>query len=529
MLASSTGGDRFIAPAAMMRGRGYGSLGAKMGRRTLRKLLVANRGEIALRIIRSARLMGIATVAVFSEADRESAHLAAADEAFSIGPAEAQHSYLNIGAILEAADRTGADAIHPGYGFLSERPEFARAVEDHGLIFVGPPAGVMELLGDKAAARRLAVASGIPVIPGIESGDPAAVQGLGAASGFPLVVKAAAGGGGRGMRLVREASEIQPALEAATREAHTAFGDGRLLVERYLEEPRHVEVQLMGDGRGKVIALGDRDCSIQRRYQKLLEESPAPGLSEGLRQQLTDAALRLASRARYRSAGTAEFLVAGDRFYFLEVNARLQVEHPVTEMRYGCDLVGEQLRVAQGDALSEVPMPRGCAIECRVNAEEPEHDFRPATGEVLYLHLPAGPNVRVDTSLQPGAVVSAHYDGLLAKVVCFGLTREEARMRMISALGEFTLAGVPHTAALMRDIVASEPFSEVRLSTRFIQRWFRDWQPDADTVRAALVAAALLTGRDRAMPSAAGGSSRRADGDRSPWTRLGHFELWSRQ
>ena len=356
--------------------------------RRLTKLLIANRGEIALRIIRSARLFGLKTVAIYSAADAQSAHVGAADEAIAIGPAEAAKSYLDIAAIVAAAKKSGADAIQSGYGFLSERPEFAQAAADAQIVFVGPRPEVMAALGDKVAARRIAVAAGVPVVPGIDAAEISAAREFAAAAGYPILIKAAAGGGGRGMRVVAEAAQLESALEGAAREAAAAFGDGRIFVEKYLAHPRHIEIQILGDERGGVVALGERDCSIQRRHQKIVEESPAPGLSDQMRAKIIDAALKLARAAHYTNAGTAEFLVEGDNFYFLEVNARLQVEHPVTEMRFGCDLVCEQLRIAAGDKVSQPAAPRGAAIECRINAEDPEHDFRPATGTVLHLSVP---------------------------------------------------------------------------------------------------------------------------------------------
>ncbi len=386
---------------------------------SIRKLLIANRGEIALRVIRTARTMGIRTIAIFSDADAKAVHVIAADEAVHIGPSDPRASYLNIDAIIAAAGATGADAIHPGYGFLSERPEFARATAQAGLIFVGPPAEVMAALGDKLTARRLAVQAGVPVVPGIDVADLACARKFGATAGYPILVKAAAGGGGRGMRVVEAEPDLEPLLEAAAREAQAAFGDGRVFLEKYLAHPRHIEIQLLADEHGRVVALGERECSIQRRHQKLIEESPAPGLSDALRDRIIEAALRLARDASYRNAGTAEFLVDGDQFYFLEVNARLQVEHPVTEIRFARDLVADQLMIAAGDHVVEPVAPRYSALECRVNAEDAAHDFRPATGTVLELNLPAGPGVRVDTQLALAAQVSPFYDSLLAKVICW--------------------------------------------------------------------------------------------------------------
>ncbi len=499
-----------------------------MARRGLKKLLVANRGEIALRIMRSARLMGLKTVAVYSEVDAGSAHVAAADEARLIGPAEAALSYLNIEAIVAAAKASHADAIHPGYGFLSERPEFARAVTRAGIIFVGPPADVMTALGDKLAARRLASENGVPTVPGSEIADPAAARAFAAQAGFPILVKAVAGGGGRGMRVIAGESQLEAALEAAAREAAAAFGDGRVFLEKYLERPRHVEVQVIGDAQ-RVVALGERECSIQRRHQKIIEESPAPGLSDATRTKMIDAAIRLAEAVGYRSAGTVEFLVEGDNFYFLEANTRLQVEHPVTEMRFGCDLVAEQIRVASGGRVAQPRAPRGAAIECRVYAEDAARDFRPAIGRVKQLNLPAGPGVRVDTHLGPGATVSAYYDGMLAKIIATGETREEARRRMVLALDEFSLLGVTNTAAFLRDVIDSEPFARAKLSTGFLPNFFPQWRPAQDCLDAALIAAALNA--DGAFGAASRGSpeSAPARAARSPWDDLKGFNLWSRR
>jgi acetyl/propionyl-CoA carboxylase alpha subunit len=510
-----------------------------MKRASISKLLVANRGEIALRIVRSARLLEIATVAVYSEADANAAHVAAADQACLIGPPEASQSYLNIAAIIDAARATGADAVHPGYGFLSERPEFARAVGEAGMVFVGPPAEVMAALGDKVAARRLAASVGVAVVPGLETIDARAAKEFAARVGFPLMVKAAAGGGGRGMRMVERQAGLVEALAAAAREAKAAFGDGRVFLEKYLARPRHIEVQILADHHGGVVALGERDCSIQRRHQKIIEESPAPGLDDGLRSRMAEAALKVARAAGYRNAGTMEFLIDGGEFYFLEANTRLQVEHPVTEMRFGCDLVAEQLKVAMGERVSEPVAPRGAAIECRIYAEDAEHGFRPATGEVLYLNLPGGPGVRIDTHLMTGARVTAFYDGLLGKLICWGADRGQARARLVAALGEFSLLGVTHTAAFLRDVIASEAFREARLSTRFLEQFFPRWSPDDEALESLMVAAAMVAGGalDAARsPTAASSRSRGERGDgarserggRSPWAELAAFEPWGR-
>jgi len=499
----------------------------------LKKLLVANRGEIALRIIRSARVMGLKTVAVFSEADAATAHVAEADEAQLIGPPEAARSYLNIAAILEAAKASGADAIHPGYGFLSERPEFARAVAQAGLTFVGPPAEVMAAIGDKVAARRVAVTAGVPVVPGSEVADPASARAFALEAGLPILVKASAGGGGRGMRIVEREGDLEAALGAAAREAEAAFGDGRIFLEKYLARPRHIEVQLLGDRYGKIVALGERECSIQRRHQKIIEESPSPAVNDRLRARMLEAAIRLAGAVGYRNAGTVEFLLDGDNFYFLEVNARLQVEHPITEIRFGCDLVSEQLKLAGGEPAIDPSTPRGHAIECRICAEDAEHDFRPATGKVLYIRQPGGPGVRLDTFLGPGAEISAYYDSLLAKLVCTGEDREQARRRTILALDEFALLGVTNTAAFLREVVASEAFARADLSTHFIEENFPHWHCGDDSSgdsKAALIVAALVAervlGTDGIAPKAeAAAGAAAVSAPRSPWTLLGDFRL----
>jgi acetyl-CoA carboxylase biotin carboxylase subunit len=488
----------------------------------LTKLLVANRGEIALRIIRSARMFGLKTVAVYSAADAMSAHVGAADEAIAIGPAEAAKSYLDIAAIIAAAKKSGADAIHPGYGFLSERPEFAQAAADAHIVFVGPRPDVMAALGDKVAARRIAVAAGVPVVPGIETAEISAAREFAAQVGYPILIKAAAGGGGRGMRVVAEAAQLEGALEAAAREAKAAFGDGRIFIEKYLAHPRHIEIQILGDDHGNLVALGERDCSIQRRHQKIIEESPAPGLSDAMRAKMIDAALKLARAAHYTNAGTTEFLVEDGNFYFLEVNARLQVEHPVTEMRFGCDLVCEQLRIASGGTVSEPPTPRGAAIECRINAEDPEHDFRPATGTVLHLSVPGGPGVRFDSHMTRGTEVTPWYDGLLGKLICHGTNREEARRRLVNAFGEFSMLGVTNNAAYLRDIIASDQFRDAKLSTHFIDQFFSEWKIGSGEIDAAIVAAAITAGDAHAENSATKANLER----RSPWDSLNNFELW---
>ncbi len=493
----------------------------------IKKLLVANRAEIALRIIRTAKALGIKTVAVFSEADKTAAHVAAADEAVSLGSPEASRSYLNIAAIIDAARRVKADAIHPGYGFLSERADFAKAVADAGIIFVGPPASALALAGDKIGARKIAMECAIPVVPGGEVEDLSAARALAARLGFPVVVKAAAGGGGRGMRVVRAETELEEALEAGAREAKQAFGDGRVYLEKFLARPRHVEVQLLCDAYGRVVVLGERECSVQRRHQKLIEESPSPVVDDELRSKMAQAAIKLAQRTGYVNAGTVEFLLDGREFYFLEINARLQVEHPVTELRFNCDLVAEQLKLAAGEPVRDRWEPRGHALECRIYAEDPELGFRPATGEVLYVHKPEGPGVRVDSWIEPGSRITPYYDGLLAKVITYGEDREQARRRMAIALEELVLAGVPHTGGFLRDIVLSEPFIRGELSTRLIDEQFATWRPDQQALRVALAMAATAFVRRIDLTQSATGPTLNRRADRSPWVELRGFVPWS--
>jgi acetyl/propionyl-CoA carboxylase alpha subunit len=499
-----------------------------MASRTIKKLLIANRGEIALRIIRSARALGLQTVAVYSDADAAMPHVADADDARPIGPPEAIKSYLNIAAILGAAADSGADAIHPGYGFLSESAEFATAVEKAGLIFVGPSPQVLRAAGDKVGARQLAQRVGVPIVPGTETADIATARNFAAWAGYPILIKAAAGGGGRGIRVVPEEAALAAALEAAAREAQAAFGDGRLFIEKYLPAPRHVEVQVMGDAYGRVITMGERECSIQRRHQKIIEESPSPGVTPALRARMVEAAAALATAVDYRNAGTVEFLVDGDDFFFLEINARLQVEHPVTELRFDCDLVAAQLAVAAGEPFSEPPPARGHAIECRIYAEDARNDFRPAAGAVLYLQLPAGPGVRVDTFLSRGIEIGGHYDGLLAKLIAYAHDRESARRRAVAALDEFMLAGMLHTASFLRGVLSSARFARGDLSTRFVPEFLPEWRSSDQPTQTAAVLAALAA--QIPSPSAARPAGIRTAGarSRSPWESAGPFTLRSR-
>jgi len=440
-----------------------------------KKILVANRGEIAVRIIRACRELNIATVAVYSKADAEALHVRLADEAVCIGPPEAARSYLNIPAILTAADLTGAEAIHPGYGFLSESPRFAEICTTCGFSFIGPPPASMALMGDKVRARHLAAEVGVPLLPGTKDPIADAQEALRAAEaiGFPLIIKASAGGGGRGMRKVVDPANLPQALATAQAEAQAAFGDPAVYLERYLEAPRHVEVQILADAHGARLHLGERECSIQRRHQKLIEEAPSPVVDPALRAALGDAALRIAAAAGYVNAGTVEFLLDEEgRFYFMEVNARIQVEHPVTEAVTGLDLVKLQIRIAAGDPLplaqSDVVL-RGHSLECRVNAEDPDR-FLPSPGRLTAFRPPGGPGVRVDTAGFVGATVPPNYDSLLAKVITAGADRAEAIARMLRALAEFEVAGVSTTIPFHQKVLQHPDFVAGRLSTRFLER-----------------------------------------------------------
>ncbi|TDB80628.1 MULTISPECIES: acetyl/propionyl/methylcrotonyl-CoA carboxylase subunit alpha [unclassified Micromonospora] len=448
-----------------------------------RKVLIANRGEIALRVARTCRELGIQVVAVHSTVDRESAVVRYADEAIQIGPAPAKRSYLHIPAIVEAALQSGADAVHPGYGFLSEDPDFAEVCQANGLTFVGAPAAVIAALGDKTAARTMMAGADLPMLPGSLEALPseAEAQRFADKIGYPVIIKAAAGGGGRGMRVVRDSSAFARAYQETRATAQAIFGDSRVYVERYLEHARHVEVQVLADQYGSVVHLGTRDCTVQRRHQKLVEETPAPRLSAQVLRRMGEAAVRGAAAAGYVGAGTFEFLVDGDEFYFMEVNCRIQVEHPVTEMVTGIDLVREQFRVAAGQPLElrqEDVVPHGTAIECRVNVEDPERQFVPTPGLLEEFLPPGGPFVRVDTHGFPGYRVPAAYDPLLAKVVVWGATREQALDRMDRALGEFRVSGrgVCTTTEFLRTVVRHPLFRAARHSTSLVEQILSDRQ-----------------------------------------------------
>jgi len=490
-----------------------------------RKVLVANRGEIAVRVFRTCRELGVRTVAVYSEADRGARHVREADESVAIGPAEALRSYLSVEALLRAAHETGAEAIHPGYGFLSQSGDFADAVRDAGLVFVGPPGDVHRLMGDKQAARRAMAAAGVPVLPGYDGDEQDDVRLLAEAEriGWPVLLKPTRGGGGKGMRIVGRAADFASALAASRREARAAFGAETLLVERYVERSRHVEVQVVADAHGAVLHLGERECSIQRRHQKIVEETPSPALSPAERRELCDAGVAAARAAAYLGAGTVEFLMAPDgRFYFLEMNTRLQVEHPVTEAVTGLDLVRLQLEVAAGRPLpltQEQVVARGHAIECRLYAEDPDNDDLPSPGRVLYLSEPEGPGVRVDSGLLVGSEVTIHYDPLLSKIVAWGQDRAEAAARMRGALRETVVLGVVTNLARLRAIVEHPAFTAGELHTGFIEEHLSELSPSRcpPPLALAALAAALRLGRD------GGSRARRKAPD--PWTSLGPWRL----
>lgn len=464
-----------------------------------KKVLVANRGEIAVRILRACRELGLETVAVYSDADRNALHVRYADEAYNIGPPLASESYLRIDRIIEVALRAKVDAIHPGYGFLAENPQFARAVAAADLAFVGPPAQAIQTMGNKVEARRLAQSVGAPVVPGVyETLCDAALMEAAEAIGFPVMVKAAAGGGGKGMRLVRTPAELPSALERAHSEARQAFGDDSLYIEKALTGVRHVELQILADARGNVIHLGERECSLQRRHQKLIEEAPSVAVNETLRARMGEAAIKIAKAAGYVNAGTLEFLVDRDsNFYFLEMNTRLQVEHPVTEMVTGIDIVKEQLRIASGRALhirqGDVVM-RGWAIECRITAEDPFNNFLPSTGRIRNLHEPTGPGVRVESGLYEGMEVTLYYDPLLAKLCVWGENRAVAIMRMRRALSEFRVTGIATTIPFHQRVMESTNFMGGHFDTRFVEDKLALTAGDSpEKEKVAAIVGALLT------------------------------------
>jgi acetyl-CoA carboxylase biotin carboxylase subunit len=491
----------------------------------MRAVLIANRGEIAVRIARACREAGVAAVAVYSEADAGAAHVLAADRAVPIGPAPARASYLNAGAILAAARAAGADAVHPGYGFLAENAGFARAVQAAGLTWIGPSPEAIATMGDKLTARATVARAGVPVVPGTEVvlDDAAAAARAAAAIGYPVLLKAAAGGGGKGMRAVASEAELAAALGAAAREAEAAFADGRVYLERLLVRPRHVEVQVLGDAHGSLLHVGERECSVQRRHQKIVEETPSPVVGAALRAAMTDAALAAARAVGYTSAGTVEFLLdEGGRFYFLEMNTRLQVEHPVTELVTGIDLVAAQLRVARGEPLGLAQAdvrPRGHAVEVRLYAEDPAAGFLPSAGPVLGVREPAGPGVRVDSGLLAGGVVPVEYDPLLAKIAAWGADRPQAVARLVGALRDTAVLGPTTNLAFLIDVLAHPAFARGDTHTGFLAEHLPQWRPAATRQREAAVLAALALTQAGGGPAAAGAAAP------SPWETLGAWRL----
>jgi acetyl-CoA carboxylase, biotin carboxylase subunit len=449
-----------------------------------KKILIANRGEIALRIIQACRELGIQTVAVYSTADRDSLHVTYADEDVCIGPPPSRESYLNISRIISAAEITGADAVHPGYGFLAENAHFAEVLSECGLAWIGPRPEVIRLMGDKAKARQTAAAAGVPVLPGSREplADAGDAQSMAAEVGYPVILKAAAGGGGRGMRIVWEAKDVAGQLATARDEAEKAFGDGSIYLEKYLAQPRHIEFQVFGDLHGHVIHLGERECSIQRRHQKLIEESPSPALTPAMREEMGAAAVALCRAVGYENAGTIEFLLDSDgRFYFMEMNTRIQVEHPVTEMVTGIDLVKLQIEVAVGEKLKIANglKPRGHAIECRVNAEHPD-TFAPSPGQLKTFHLPGGPGTRVDTHGYEDYVIPPYYDSLVAKLIVHDRSRAEAITRMRRALDFFVVEGIQTSIQLHQRILRDDEFVAGRLSTRFMEGFLQRRRESGD-------------------------------------------------
>ncbi len=498
----------------------------------IKKLLVANRGEIALRVMRTAREMGIATVAVYSDVDRNALHVRYADEAYLLGPAPPRESYLNIKRIIEIARKAKADAIHPGYGFLSENPDFAEACRKARIIFVGPPPEAVRLLGDKVAARRTMRDAGVPVVPGADAvASLEEARSVADEIGFPLLIKAAAGGGGKGIRLVGEESELESALRVAAGEALAAFGSRVVYIEKFLAPVRHVEVQVMADGQGNVVALGERECSTQRRHQKLVEESPSTAVDPALRERMLEAARQVAQAARYQNAGTVEFLLdATGQFYFLEVNTRLQVEHPVTEWVTGLDLVADQLRVAAGEPLpyrQEDVRLTGWALECRIAAEDPFNNFLPSLGTVDYVSEPSGPGIRVDSSIFAGCEIPYHYDPMLAKVITWGRDQDEAVRRMRRALHEFTVVGVQTNIPFHLQLMDNADFLAGRIHTNWLEREFEmaslDGQLEED--RVAVLAAALLAHLRKRQPAPIGEAPRNSS---SGWQIRGRLSQQAR-
>jgi acetyl-CoA carboxylase biotin carboxylase subunit len=502
----------------------------KAKQRKLKRVLVANRGEIAVRVIRACREADIPTVAVYSEADRTSLHVQMADQAVCIGPPPPVESYLNIDTILQAARKTGAAAIHPGYGFLAESAQFAARCEQAGLTFIGPTAEALSLVGDKVASRRTMSKAGIPIIPGMRSKgkDPDRFVAEAKKIGYPVLIKASAGGGGKGMMVVNSSGQLREAVEASMRVAGGAFGDAAVYLEKYLPAPRHVEFQVLADTHGNVVHLYERECSIQRRHQKIVEETPSVALDKKLRTRMGEAAVAAVKASGYTNAGTVEFLLDQEgKFYFLEVNARLQVEHPITELTTGVDLVRQQLQVAMGKKLpfdQEDIVRRGHAIECRIYAEDPANGFMPSSGRVLFLKEPSGPGVRHDCGIYSGCEVPVHYDPILSKVIVWAEDREAARKRMLSALSELVIMGIHTTVPFLQDVMAHPEFAAGNTHTDFIEKYMFPWKEMVDEQMLDIIlTTAAIDSQNRSRPSSSVPS--RPQRQLSPWVTGGGWRI----
>jgi acetyl-CoA carboxylase biotin carboxylase subunit len=500
-----------------------------------KKVLVANRGEIAVRIIRACRELGIETVAVYSDVDRRALHVRYADEAYLLGPAPSRESYLRADKILDIAKKSGADAIHPGYGFLAEREDFSAACEENGISFIGPKPSAIAAMGDKMTARNTVTAAGVSVVPGTEGEGALSDDELLAVApqiGFPLLIKATAGGGGKGMREVKSIEEMPTLLESARREAESAFGDGNVYLEKLVEGARHIEIQILADSYGNVIHLGERECSLQRRHQKLLEEAPSAALSEELRAQMGAVAVKTAQAVNYINAGTIEFLLDKDnRFYFLEMNTRLQVEHPVTEMVTGIDIVKEQIRIARGRALSykqEEVRFNGHAIECRINAEDPYNNFMPSTGRITHSLLPTGPGVRVDTGVYPGFEITPFYDPMIAKLIVWGETRAQAILRMRRALEEYRIVGVRTNIPFHQTMMDSHRFMGGQYDTRFVEERFSMEESEEHRKNYEEVVAIFATLAAHQVAERSAQIVQRNERDTSNWKWVGRWERMHR-
>ena len=486
----------------------------------IKKILIANRGEIACRIIQACKEMQISTVAVYSDVDSGAPHVLMADEAILIGPANPSESYLNFDRIVDAAKQTDSDAIHPGYGFLSENSEFARYATDLGIVFIGPDPDTIKLMGDKAESKKMMAEAGVPTIPGNEGELSGNVDAVARDIGYPLMVKAAAGGGGKGMRIVASPEDLESAIEAAGNEARNSFGNDALILEKYLNRPRHIEIQILGDHQGNVIHLYERECSIQRRHQKIIEESPSPAINNKLRKMMGEAAVKAAKAVNYSNAGTVEFLFQDGKFYFLEMNTRLQVEHGVTEMVCGIDIVKWQIRISQGESLDisqKDVKQRGHSIECRIYAEDPSRDFLPTPGIVRKMVLPEGSGIRNDIGVEEGQEVTSAYDPLLAKLVVWDSNRSDAIRRMDSALAQFVILGLITNQPFLRDIMKNESYRKASFSTSFVDEHFSDWElgePFPEVIAAALLGSKSTPEKARIV------SSR---DPYSPWSSKGNW------